>query len=137
MRVTAKKGKEKMERTELHYAANENDLSKVKELIMSGEDVNLQDSAGWTPLHFAAQDQSVSIASILIDAGAKIDVRDIHGNTPLSKAVFNYSFDGSVIELLRKCGADPYAENNYGQTPIGLARLIANYDVAKFFDDLP
>jgi hypothetical protein len=24
-----------------------------------------------------------------------------------------------------------------GQTPVGLARLIANYDIARFFADLP
>jgi hypothetical protein len=26
--------------------------------------------------------------------------------------------------------------NNSGQTPIGLAKLIANYDVARFFADI-
>ena len=54
MRAKAKKSKDKIERIELHYAVNENNLDKVKELIASGEDVNLQDSAGGTPLHFAA-----------------------------------------------------------------------------------
>jgi len=40
------------------------------------------------------------------------------------------------IELLRERGADPQRENLSGQTPVGIARLIANYDVARFFTDL-
>jgi hypothetical protein len=41
------------------------------------------------------------------------------------------------IELLREHGADPLRENENGQSPAGLAHLIANYDVARFFTDLP
>jgi uncharacterized protein len=33
--------------------------------------------------------------------------------------------------------ADPYRENHHRQSPLGLARLIANNDVAKYFDDFP
>ena len=58
------------------------------------------------------------------------------GNTPLFTAVFNYRGDASVIELLRDRGADPLRKNESGQTPVGLARLIANYDVGRFFTDL-
>jgi uncharacterized protein len=39
--------------------------------------------------------------------------------------------------LLRDNSADPYRKNHHGQSAIGLARLIANYDVAEYFDDLP
>ena len=42
-----------------------------------------------------------------------------------------------MIEFLRQAGADPYAANDRGITPLGLARMIANYDVAKHFADLP
>jgi hypothetical protein len=110
---------------------------EVPYLIRSGADVNLKDANGYTPLHFAAQEQSVEITRLLLDAGAKVDERDHHGNTPLSNAVFHYRGDGSLIELLRERGADPFAKNNYGSSPVELARSIANYDVAKFFDDLP
>lgn len=128
---------DRLGRSELHYASNDGDFNKVKSLIENGEDVNLKDKEGWTPLHFAAQSQNAFIALLLIEAGAEIDACNLHGNTPLFNAVFNYTTDGSVIELLRKHKANPYKSNNYGQTPVGLARLIANYDVAKFFEDLP
>lgn len=128
---------DRLGRSELHYASSEGDFNKVKSLIDNGTNVNLKDKEGWTPLHFAAQSQNTSIVLMLIEASAEIDACNSHGNTPLFNAVFNYTDDGSVIEILRKHGADPYKSNSYGQTPIGLARLIANYDVAKFFEDLP
>ena len=98
--------------------------------------MNAQDKQGWTALHFAAQENATAVAALLIEAGAKIDTRDAHGNTPLFRAVFNYRGDGHLIELLRNHGANPLQMNNHGQSPVGLARLIANYDVARFFADL-
>lgn len=56
--------------------------------------------------------------------------------TPLSTAVFNSRGNGGLIRLLRRHGADPWHPNNTGHTPVGAARLIANYDVAQFFEDL-
>lgn len=124
-------------RSPLHYAAQERDVSLVKKLILEGCDPNLADQNGWTPLHFAAQENNVAFASLLVDSGALVDARDSHGNTPLFRAVFNSRGSGEVIQLLRKHGADPYAKNNHGVTPLGLARTIGNYDVAQFFRDLP
>ena len=113
------------------------DKPEVSYLIRAGADVNLQDKKGYTPLHFAAQEQDLEIVRLLLDAGARVDVKDHHGNTPLAKAVFNCDGDGAVIQLLRERGADPFAENNHGVSPVSLARSIANYDVAQFFEDLP
>jgi ankyrin repeat protein len=110
---------------------------EVPYIIRAGADVNLQDKNGYTPLHFAAQQQEAEIARLLLDAGATVDARDEHGNTPLSNAVFYYQGDGAVIRLLRERGADPFAANNHGVSPVSLARMVANYDVARFFDDLP
>lgn len=124
-------------RTELHYAANENDVAKAQELIKGKVDVNAKDDNGWTALHFAAQSNSVAVAKHLLEAGAEVDPTDSSGNTPLSTAVFNYRDSGDLIKLLREMRADPCRENHHGQSPLGLARLIANHDVAKYFDDLP
>jgi ankyrin repeat protein len=124
-------------RTELHYAARENDVPKARELIKGKVDLNARDDNGWTALHFAGQSNSVDVAELLLEAGAEVDPTDSSGNTPLSTAVFNYRGSGDLIELLREESADPYRENHHGQSPLGLARLIANYDVAKYFEDLP
>ena len=50
--------------------------------------------------------------------------------------MFNYRGNGDFIMLLRSRGADPWRANKSGNTPIGLARMVANYDVAKIFADL-
>jgi hypothetical protein len=54
----------------------------------------------------------------------------------LGVAVFNSKGRGELIVLLRERGADAEAVNRYGQSPLGLARLIANYDVRQYFADL-
>jgi len=124
-------------RSELHYAARDGDKKLVEELLGKGAEVNRADKNGWTPLHFAAQAQSAEVVAVLLDAGAQIDAKDVHGNTPLFKAVFESQGKGDTIKLLRARGANPLCENRHGQTPVGLARLIGNYDVKQYFEDLP
>jgi hypothetical protein len=42
-----------------------------------------------------------------------------------------------LIQLLRDHGADPTIRNQWGQSPVGLARLIGNRPVAQWFADIP
>ena len=134
---TPRTGVDRAGRTPLHYAAAGGAIAEVIRLVEAGANSSAQDDDGWSPLHFAAQAGSAAITRILIAAGATVDLRDSNGNTPLGKAVFSSRGDGTVIKLLRDAGADPYAENASGVTPLALARTIANFDVAQFFSDLP
>lgn len=123
-------------RSELHKCAFDGTAPDAVRLIDAGEDPALQDNDGYTPLHFAAQEGNIEVAKVLLDRGVPFDSTNKFGNTPLSVAVFNSKGDGTFIALLRRAGADPRHGNNFGQTPVGLARLIANYDVRQFFADL-
>ena len=131
-----REGVDEYGRTPLHYAASESRPDEVARLLTAGANVNLQDDNGWSPLHFAAQASSPECTSMLLRAGASVSLRDSAGNTALSKAVFSSRGSGAVILLLREAGADPLATNKHGVTPMGLARTIANYDVAQFFSDI-
>jgi uncharacterized protein len=131
--------KEKLDRdgrSELHDAVIDHRRGRIVELLAGGADVNRKDNGGWSPLHFAAQQQVVEIAKMLIQSGAEVDSKDGSGNTPLWRAVSDYRGDGRLIVLLRKKAADAFVQNGEGISPVGLARRISNYDVAKFFGDL-
>jgi ankyrin repeat protein len=124
-------------RQPLHYAALADDVREIEARLAAGDDPNLGDREGWTPLHFAAQQGALDAARRLLDAGAEVDPVTRFGNTPLFVAVFNSRGHGDLIDLLRAHGANPLAPNHTGQTPLALAHLIANHDVAQFFTDLP
>ncbi len=123
-------------RSELHYAALSGTADEAVALIQSGEDPGLADSDGFTPLHFAAQQGNTDVAAVLLEYGAPVDAVNKFGNTPLWIAVFGSKGDGQMIRLLRAAGADPHKPNTSGKTPLEMARLIDNDDVAQYFDDL-
>lgn len=125
-----------MGRNELHDAALEGDIGKTRAELAAGADPDRQDRNGMAPLHFAAQHNAAEVAAVLVEAGASVDLPDSHGNTPLFKAVFGSRGSGETIAVLREAGADPLRANGAGQTPAGLARVIKNYDVARFFTDV-
>jgi ankyrin repeat protein len=123
-------------RSPLHYAALTNDAAEVTRLIAEGESPDSSDSQGFTPLHLASQEHALDASAALLDLGATVDAINSFGNTPLFVAVFNSRGRPEMIELLRSRGADPMHSNGTGQTPVGLARLIGNYDVAQYFEGL-
>jgi ankyrin repeat protein len=124
-------------RTPLHYAAADGQVKEVIRLLAAGTNPNAQDDSGWSALHFAAQAVSPGVTEALLAGGAQTELKDSFGNTSLSTAVFESRGNGSVIQLLRRAGADPHAANSSGVTPLSLARTIANYNVRQFFTDLP
>ncbi|MES2947761.1 MAG: ankyrin repeat domain-containing protein [Pseudomonadota bacterium] len=134
---TDRPGVDRLGRTPLHYAAAERNGEDVSRLLSEGANVNARDDNEWSPLHFATQSNSVQVVSQLLAAKADVNAVDSNGNSPLSNAVFNSGGDGSVIAILREAGADPYLKNAHGVSPIELAHNIGNYDVARFFSDLP
>ncbi len=131
-----REGVDEYGRTPLHYAAADSKSQEVARLLAAGANVNAQDDNGWSPLHFAAQAVSPECAVELLRAGADTSLQDSFGNTALFRAVFSSRGNGSVIQLLRRAGADPLAKNKHGVSPVSLARTIANYDVAQFFSDI-
>lgn len=123
-------------RTALSYAVQSGSLDMVCRLIAAGANVNSRDTSGWAPLHFAAQNYDLPIASKLIEEGANINHQDTDGNTALSRAVFASNGRSGLIERLVEAGADYELPNNYGISPLSLAKTIANYDVLSVFRNI-
>jgi ankyrin repeat protein len=128
----------------LHYYLKNEQSFKLKwdkiipEILIRGLDIDEKQSKGVfgrSPLHMSVFLAQKEITEYLINSGADINSTDANGNTILSTAVmWDREHDGFFIELLINCGADVHLENNYEVSAISLARNIANYDVAKYFE---
>ena len=114
---------------QLCIAVTFNDFDDFLQIIKEGYDINERDCYGVTALWYAAREGRYEMARILIEHKADLEVKDKYGNTPLSNAVFSYKIvpDGKLIKLLVDAGADVNSENNYGVSPLGLAKTIGDF----------
>jgi uncharacterized protein len=130
-------------RTELHRAALNNDVARVRQLVAGKKiDINALDDEGFSALHLAAQEYCKDIVRILLDHGAAVDVRDNNGNTPLMRALDscyiavteNVPDPGAIIKMLLQAGADPKSQNNFGVKVIEAAKYSGpNVNIKQFF----
>ncbi len=114
---------------ELHIAAYEGDVERVKKLLEKGADPNARNVVSWTPLHVAASKNHIEIAKLLLEHGADPNIQNKNGDTPLHVAAREGYVD--VVELLLKHGADPNAKNEYGWTPFHKAAFWDHVNVVK------
>ena len=102
---------------EIHDAANEGNLEKVKALLKDNPDlVFSRDNDGETPLHRAAYWGYKEMAIFLIFNKADVNAKDIKGQTPLHKAADQGR--KPIVELLLACKGDVNAKDNDGWTPM-------------------
>jgi ankyrin repeat protein len=95
------------EREQLHFAAQDGDVSEVKRLLNEGYQPNVFDELGRTPLHYAAEHGHLQVMEVLITSGADVNAHDesVIGNTPLRDVAHNCSYE--VAKILIDSGADP------------------------------
>ncbi|OHD16102.1 MAG: hypothetical protein A2086_06375 [Spirochaetes bacterium GWD1_27_9] len=88
----------------LQAVRNEN-LSKAKELLENGADINACDSTGKTALIIASGEDYLSIVEFLLTKGANVNTAEKEiGGTSLVAAVINYNL--SIMKLLIEHKAD-------------------------------
>jgi ankyrin repeat protein/acyl-CoA-binding protein len=107
----------------LHKAARENNLPKLKELLLQQQEesnlilnVNALDDSGQTALHLAADQGHASIVQALIAAGSNVLAADQDGFAPLHVAVIASQF--KVCQILLRYGADPLQKDADGDTAL-------------------
>jgi ankyrin repeat protein len=95
------------EKEQLHFAARDGDLRRVRELVSEGRPVNVFDETGRTPLHHAAENEHVEVVRVLLAAGADVNAQEQStiGNTPLAGIAGKCSL--ALAKLLVNAGADP------------------------------
>ena len=67
-------------------AAEKGEGYKIKELVKSGADINIQDKYGLTPLMKVCNNSYLKIVDYLIKAGADVNIQDNRGHTALAHA---------------------------------------------------
>ncbi|MEO0202771.1 MAG: ankyrin repeat domain-containing protein [candidate division WOR-3 bacterium] len=107
------------------------ELSKTKDFINKGADINIKNNNGKTPLHIAVENEYEDIVKLLLEKNVDVNIKDNEGNTPLHKAVKNGNY--FIIKELLKFGADKNIKNNEGKTPFDLAKELGDDEILKLF----
>jgi ankyrin repeat protein len=108
---------------EIHVAAQNGDLQKVKELLENRPKlVSSKNDFGLMLLHLAARGGYKDMAEFLLNKGAKVNIRDGNGLTPMDYAANGGHKD--IMELLLAKGAGVNVKDKYGNTPLHSAVTI-------------
>ncbi len=98
-----KTGIELAPKTNIWNAVAANNIEFIKELLISGGDVNAKESArGGRPLHAAGMFGHKGCAEFLIAKGADVNAKDNDGETPLDYAEFVYSWQQPEVKAAKK-----------------------------------
>ncbi|KAI4261765.1 MAG: hypothetical protein L6R42_003040 [Xanthoria sp. 1 TBL-2021] len=117
---------------DLLAAVKEENITKAKDLLRKGADVDTQDSRGFTPLLVAVREQNFELANLLLSYKADVNgrVRSTLTSTPftpLALAVDRRSV--AIINLLLDHGADINQPYSRQMTPLHYAVLYKDIDV--------
>ena len=72
----------------LSDACRDGNISRVKNEITRGSDINMTDHNGWTPLNIASNNGHLEVVKVLISSGALMDQANNDGITPLNIVTF-------------------------------------------------
>lgn len=109
---------------ELVKAVSTSDLVSVRQLLVTGADVNCRNSEGETLLMLASQSGNLSLVMELLGADADVNATDERGWTALAKSTYNHEMKrgfAEVTKALIDAGANIEAPITYGVRPLMLA----------------
>ena len=78
---------DEFDESDLHLAAQDGDMTRVRQLLADGRSPNAFDEISKTPLHYAAENGHIDIMRVLLEAGADVNAHEEAriGNTPPSR----------------------------------------------------
>jgi len=115
---------------DLFHAAYKGDVTRAKELLSSGADVNARNEQGNTALFLAAFKGFPEVVNLLLDNKAEVDGKCMGGATPLLVAA--QQGQKEVVAILVARGAKVNAKTDQGGlTPLIAALHAGHPDVAE------
>jgi len=116
---------------EIHDAANQGDLERVKRLLLAyPEWLEAKDAAGRTPLHFAVNSGNEDVIVYLLSKGADCTAKTNVNTTVLHYAALSGRLD--IVTLFMDKGLDLNMKNVQGATPLTYAAMRGHEDVVTF-----
>ena len=117
--------------TPLIEAVRSGEVSRVKELIDSGADVNQAGEQGWTPLNWAAGKGNVEVTTLLVESGADVFKTGRDQRTPYMIALAAGHAD--VVRFLRQA-EDSVQGEKPGRQPRAYCKAYHASDFRRFAD---
>jgi ankyrin repeat protein len=118
---------------EIHKAAYDGDINKVRELLQKGVKPDERDSFGGTALHAAMFQKNMEIVKLLLQHHFDINAQGTqNGYTPLHDAVWANNME--AIKLLLGEGAKTNLRGKDGLTPYGKAKKEGKTEIVKYFE---
>ena len=113
--------------TPLMKADAEADLSAIKEILISADDVDATDGSGWTALMYAAASGHSEPVELLLAAKANPNHKSLNGDTPLMASAISRLFD----QNLAHAGAALNAKNSFGTTALMILAAAGEADEVR------
>lgn len=105
----------------LYSACFRGNLTKVREILTQGTDVNLVSATGLTPLMIAASRKHPRVVEELLKhPGIEVNKQDAQGNTTLHYATI--AGNSEIVGLLLAAGTQPTIVNKHGMRPYRYSR---------------
>ncbi|KAI0016478.1 ankyrin repeat-containing domain protein [Xylariomycetidae sp. FL0641] len=115
---------------DLRAAVNDNNISKVRNFLETGVDINVVDDGGSTALTWAVSLRREAIVELLLEHGADTNIPEASGRMPLHLAI-DWMADNRMIRTLVDHGADIEAQIHMW-TPLLMACKVGRGPLAQF-----
>lgn len=123
----------------LHDAIREKKIDVALDLIHRGIDVDLQTVNGYTAAQMAVSGEHWEIVEEILKCHPKINLKDWRYGESLLHDIVRYNSEvrNQMAKRLIEMGANPYAENNNGASPLDLVIANQNEELIKAFQQIP